>query len=89
MKVEILYSHNTSKLPYFNYYYLTLKPIVIWCDKMNDFTKKNLKEELIKILDNENRKQLFEDYYELETILGGKGASEKVAKQIISDLKIT
>ena len=54
----------------------------------NDFTKANLKQELSKILEEKNREKLFSDYYELEKLLGGKGASEKAAKQIINDLNI-
>ncbi|MFK8058675.1 MAG: lipid-A-disaccharide synthase [Polaribacter sp.] len=53
----------------------------------NDFNKRNLKRELIKILDDKHREKLFLDYFELEKKLGGKGASEKVAKQIVVDLK--
>ncbi|MGA1226191.1 MAG: lipid-A-disaccharide synthase [Tamlana sp.] len=48
----------------------------------NDFTKKRLKEELDKILDSENRKKIFLEYYQLEKTLGGKGASEKTASLI-------
>ena len=48
----------------------------------NDFTTKNVKKELSKILDDTERAQLFEDYYELEQKLGGKGASENAAKLI-------
>jgi lipid-A-disaccharide synthase len=53
----------------------------------NHFTKNNLKQELIKILTPTHREKLFSAYFELETILGGKGASAKVAKQIVDDLK--
>jgi lipid-A-disaccharide synthase len=53
----------------------------------NDFNTKNLKTELTKILDETHREKLFLEYFELEKILGGKGASEKVAKQIVNDLK--
>ena len=55
----------------------------------NDFTKKNLKVALTKILDPTHREKLFTSYFELETILGGKGASLKVAKHIVADLKTT
>ena len=55
----------------------------------NDFTKKKLQEALTKILDPVHREQLFLEYYELENLLGGKGASERVAKQIVADLKAT
>ncbi len=48
----------------------------------NDFNQKNLKEELDKVLTSENRQQMFEEYYELEKALGGKGASENTAKLI-------
>jgi len=53
----------------------------------SDFNQRNLKKELIKILDKNHREKLFLDYFELEKKLGGKGASEKVAKQIITQLK--
>ncbi|MEW4923719.1 lipid-A-disaccharide synthase [Algibacter sp. 2305UL17-15] len=53
----------------------------------NDFNKKRLKKELELILDDEKRKGLFHDYYELEQKLGGKGASEKTAKLIYNALK--
>jgi lipid-A-disaccharide synthase len=53
----------------------------------NDFTKTTLKKELTKILEDTHRQKLFLEYFELEKKLGGKGASEKVAKQIISNLR--
>lgn len=53
----------------------------------NDFTKKNLARELNSILDENHRVKLFEAYYELEQILGGKGASENTAKSIVANLK--
>jgi len=49
----------------------------------HDFNEKELEKELTKILDNKYREQLFLDYYDLEKILGGKGASEKTAKLIV------
>ena len=52
----------------------------------NDFTKENLRVELTNILEENHRTKLFSDYYELEKILGGKGASEKVAKEIVKEL---
>ena len=48
----------------------------------SDFNRQNLKKELLKILDQEHRKKIFSDYYELEQKLGGKGASEKTAQLI-------
>lgn len=47
-----------------------------------DFNTKHLKKELHDILQPEKREQIFMDYFELEKILGGKGASEKTAKLI-------
>ena len=49
--------------------------------------KKNLKIELNKLLDGNNRKKLLEQYDVLEQKLGGIGASQKTAKLIIADLK--
>ena len=50
----------------------------------NDFNEQRLEKELNNILDTNKRKTMFSDYFELETILGGKGASEKVAALIIN-----
>lgn len=52
----------------------------------NALTSENLKKELTKILDDYKRAVLFLDYYDLEMALGGKGASEKTAKLIVSSL---
>ncbi|PHR71603.1 MAG: lipid-A-disaccharide synthase [Lutibacter sp.] len=49
----------------------------------NEFNEKRLEEELHKILDKKEREKMFETYYDLEQKLGGKGASEKVAKLIV------
>jgi len=53
----------------------------------DDFTTDNLKSELKKILDIENRKQIFDDYRQLEAVLGGPGASDKTAKLIVNAVK--
>ncbi len=53
----------------------------------NDFTKVNLKSELTKILTDSHREEVFLAYYELEQILGGKGASEASARLIIEGVK--
>jgi lipid-A-disaccharide synthase len=50
----------------------------------NDFNEKRLEQELDRILDPEQRLKIFNDYYELEQILGDSGASEKTAKLIMS-----
>jgi len=49
----------------------------------NDFNEKRLESELLHILEKKNREKVFYNYYELEQMLGGKGASEKTAKLII------
>lgn len=48
----------------------------------NDFNASNLQAELRKILNEDNRKRIFSDYYSLEQKLGGKGASRKTAELI-------
>ncbi len=53
----------------------------------SDFNTKTLREELTKILDETHREKLFLAYYELEKILGGKGASEESARLIIEGIK--
>ncbi|MFA9290733.1 MAG: lipid-A-disaccharide synthase [Solirubrobacteraceae bacterium] len=45
----------------------------------NDLKKENLKTELNKILKTENRKEILEEYQNLEEKLGGIGASKRVA----------
>ncbi|MBN4070228.1 lipid-A-disaccharide synthase [Olleya sp. AH-315-F22] len=52
----------------------------------NEFNSKNLKCELLKILDDYERTKFFINYYDLEKKLGGKGASEKVAELIYSNI---
>ena len=51
------------------------------------FNKHSLKMELSKILEDEHRKKMFEDYYLLEQKLGGKGASQKTAELIFDSIK--
>lgn len=53
----------------------------------DEFNTKNLKIELSKILDSENRNRILEDYQELEERLGGQGASDKTAKLIVDAVK--
>lgn len=52
----------------------------------NDFNTNNLKIELNKILDKANRKRIFNDYFELEKKLGGKGASRNAAQLIFEKI---
>ncbi|WP_420575040.1 lipid-A-disaccharide synthase [Kordia sp.] len=53
----------------------------------NDFTTTNVQKELARILDENERTQLFEDYFELEQKLGGKGASDNAATLIYEAIK--
>ena len=53
----------------------------------DNFSKKNLKKELSKLLDTAHRKHLLQKYDELEAKLGGVGASQKTAKLILKDFK--
>ena len=52
----------------------------------DDFNKENLKSELEKILDPKVREAQFLNYFELEKMLGGKGASKKTANLIVNSL---
>jgi len=53
----------------------------------DDCTSQRIREELIKILEQEHSKKLLQKYAQLEEMLGGIGASEKTAKLIVADLK--
>lgn len=53
----------------------------------DDLNSKNLKNELNKVLDENERTNFFMNYYELEKKLGGKGASRKTASLIYSQLE--
>jgi lipid-A-disaccharide synthase len=53
----------------------------------NDFNKTRLEQELQSILTGDKREQMFLDYFDLESKLGGKGASRKTAELIIEGLK--
>ncbi|MCB4808219.1 lipid-A-disaccharide synthase [Tamlana sp. 62-3] len=51
----------------------------------NDFNRKRLKQELNNILNEDMRKTMFLNYFELEKKLGGKGASKKTAELIFKN----
>ncbi len=75
------------KLKYISLVNLILdKPVVTELIQSN-FNTRRLKEELRKILDDYHRAVLFLDYYDLENVLGGKGASKKTAQLIVASLK--
>lgn len=52
----------------------------------NDLTRTRLKDELTAILNVDTRQRIFNDYYDLEQKLGGKGASLKTAQLIYDGL---
>ena len=52
----------------------------------HDLNSANLKKELSKILDSNHRTVLFNDYFDLETKLGGVGASSNTAKLITKSI---
>ncbi|MDC6365584.1 MULTISPECIES: lipid-A-disaccharide synthase [Flavobacteriaceae] len=51
----------------------------------NELTSKNLKVELSKIIEGENRKRILTDYKTLKKKLGGKGASQLAAQLIVKN----
>lgn len=53
-----------------------------------EFNEQRLEQELQKILDEKSRQTIFENYYDLESKLGGKGASENAAKLIIKNISV-
>jgi lipid-A-disaccharide synthase len=74
--------------------YISLVNLILDKEAVKELIQKelntaNLKKELTKILDEYERAKLFLDYYDLEQKLGGKGASEKTAKLIVSSSKRT
>lgn len=75
-------------LDYISLVNLIMKKEVVKELIQNDFNKKNLKTELKKILDPENRKIIYNQYFELERKLGGAGASEKTARLIFNSINI-
>lgn len=52
----------------------------------NDLNSKRLKKELDSILSPKKRETMFMDYFELEKLLGGRGASEKAATLIFKSI---
>ncbi|MEN8187128.1 MAG: lipid-A-disaccharide synthase [Bacteroidota bacterium] len=85
-------SYKIAKLLVKNIKYISLVNLIL--DKeavteliQDDFNEERLEKELQKILDTKGREEMFEDYYELEKRLGGKGASERTAELIFKNLK--
>lgn len=53
----------------------------------SDFNTKRLREALLEILQPKKRLEIFLDYYELEKVLGGEGASKNTAQLIYQSLR--
>jgi lipid-A-disaccharide synthase len=54
----------------------------------NDFTVKNISDELFKLLNNQDyRNNIISNYNQLQIKLGGAGASKRIAETIVSDYK--
>ena len=75
------------KLKYISLVNLILDKPVVTELIQTEFNTKRLKEELTRILDDYHRAVLFLEYYDLENLLGGKGASEKTAALILEEIK--
>lgn len=52
----------------------------------NEFNSTRLKQEVILLLDSYERTKFFMNYYDLEKVLGGRGASKKVADLIFNSI---
>jgi lipid-A-disaccharide synthase len=74
------------KLKYISLVNLILDKTAVTELIQTEFNSKRLADELTEILDPYKRATLFLDYYDLEQTLGGKGASEKTASLILSNL---
>jgi len=74
-------------LKYISLVNLIMDEVVVTELIQDKFNPKNLKQELSKILEENHRKVLLKKYADLESKLGGVGASEKTAKIIVKVLK--
>ena len=74
-------------LKYISLVNLIMDEVVVTELIQDKFNPKNLKQELSKLLEENHRKVLIKKYDDLESKLGGVGASEKTAKLILNDLK--
>lgn len=75
------------KLEYISLVNLILNKLAVTELIQTEFSTKRLKEELENILDQYKRAAMFQDYYELQKLLGGKGASKKTAELIYNSIQ--
>lgn len=74
------------KLDYISLVNLIMEREVVTELIQRKFNKNSLKRELTKILEDDQRTKIYEDYYLLEQKLGGKGASKKTAELIFDTI---
>ncbi len=74
------------KVPYISLVNLVMGREVVTELIQYRFTAENLKTELNRILDQENRSRMLNDYALLRDKLGGEGASAKAAQLVLADL---
>lgn len=85
--ISYLIAKQIVKLDYISLVNLIMNREVVKELIQDDFTSKHLKTELDNILDTTKRKDLLSSYKELKTKLGGVGASQRTAKQIVKSFQ--
>ena len=86
-RISYLIAKQIVKLDYISLVNLIMNREVVKELIQDDFTSKHLKTELDNILDPTKRKDLLTSYKELKTKLGGVGASQRTAKQIVKSFQ--
>ncbi len=85
-KISYLIAKRIITLKYISLVNLIMDKEVVKELIQDDFNSNTLKQELAHILNKDKRNQMFLEYYNLETKLGGAGASNKVAQLIYNTL---
>jgi len=83
-KISYLIAKNLIKVKYIALANLIMEKEIIKELIQDDFNESNLKAELNKILNNENRIKIIEQYKILKNKLGGPGASHRAAELIVN-----
>jgi lipid-A-disaccharide synthase len=87
-KISYWIAKQVVKLDYISLVNLIMDREVVKELIQNEFTSKQLKLELNKILDQKNREKLLSEYKELKTKLGGVGASHRTAELIVKSFAL-
>ncbi|SDG78605.1 lipid-A-disaccharide synthase [Psychroflexus sediminis] len=82
--ISYLIAKQIVKLDYISLVNLIMEREVVRELIQNEFTAKQLKLELDKILNSDRREKLMSDYKDLKTKLGGVGASRRTAELIVN-----